>query len=1300
MASAQEARPSFLTDFETIPYELSVPPDPPEAELYGLYYTRSCDDSPYCDCDILNEDLNGDGVAETDIEDSCIAVQDSDGDQILDVVQDDNSNGIPDLVDLDWRGGGPSTGLVPSVAHALKQSLHAYRENWGFDPPLWGGVPREIWLYDFPEPEDLPEAAGLAHSDGSRVELDPEALRAATSNLPRSIMAHEIWHMTQYAHAWSKGSSGEWGLEGQARMVEDRVLADLDVDPDSSFLASAKSYIANPTWVEDEQAVGLLGASYDAALWWSYLAEQAGNDFIDTSGEGMDFVKAVFDMREQLQTGGQTAIDQTLRTRTGRGFDDTFWDFTIANYAKDIDVHRLAPRAPDGRDPEQVLRHREELDAPAGTLGFGPVARATFDAATLAGNVGGVVDAARFGVNDPDAMPAYGAKYFEAELPDPATCPLVTWEVLNFEGEPLMHSFLLLAEDSNGNGREELIALERHRGDLFSRGVVNKPEYARIAGIVATAGGSGAGFTWEARCSVNLTVEIIEPTADFPAPVGEPADPGRFLVWLEVKDLPVTDSVTGLEWARDFSVTVGGVPATVLNGDYVQNQYWLSVQAPDFPDSMAGQEVALVVSLVGTGVRDTADLAVVYEVIAKDQILVLDSSGSMANQNKLVSAQAAARLFADTIQAQDQIGVASFSDTASLDFDLTRAPDQDDAANVRADARQAIDGIVPLNQTSIGAGLRQGQAMLDKGGASGSEAWMVLLSDGLENRQPMAMDIVGSAVAPAGTKVHAIALGSEADPELMRNIAVNTCGEVMVDHCFHALDNDGLPLPALRMAAAAPPPLQDLTNELADIYRRAGETISRHQRLWQEDGTLSGNQAFKVSVTDKGAKEAFLSFNWRDAARAFSVSITPPTGAIPFTVLSDGANHTTYFTPELVPGDYTVQVSGNNEWIGSLSARIVDGVELHAFVDAVEEDRKVLEPVKLQVSLTGDDGPVPGAAVSAEVYRFDGTEESIDLRDDGVAPHDDEPYDGVYGYSYDRVNGVESHSIIFDITAAGDSFTRHRRLTYRPADTSLPDQNGDGLVDRWQQRYDVTGANRDPDRDGLTNRQEMNLGTDPTQADTDRGGESDGSEVAHGRNPVAGEDDAIPPIADLRCEAKPGAATLRFDPRSQYSRVRVFRRTKATGFSSIGDFDAADGAVEDSGLANGQLYVYFLQARGPDNVRGGYSARRFCQPREDPVPPASLLVINDHADTTDRTDVTLRMSQTYGPDGAGEITQVKLSNSPDVFRQPWRPFAATMPWTIEPDPDTGWAYVYALFRDDAGNVSRGVTADGILYEPD
>lgn len=1287
-------KPAFLTESTIISAD---------GGLYEFWFTSTCSTGdPDCNCDTnFDNDSDGDGILDEDtISESCIADTDADGDGVLDTFQDVNLNGIPDLVDPDWSGGGEGTGLFESLANRLPDILDVFINDWGLrDPHLIINPPhdltRDLWIHD------LEDAGGVAHRDGSSIELNTESM-LKTSRRPREILTHEVWHTTQNAYDANR-AAGKWAVEGQARMVPDRTFADLDTDPDRRFLSTARDFLDDPTWVVDldldndgteetKQAVGLLGASYDAALWWAYLVEQAGNDYVGTPGEGMDFVEAVLEKAQQppIYLTGQAAVDQTLRERIGRGFDDTFWDFTIANYAKDTDLTRLSPAALDGRDPQTVLRYRDELEG--GTdLHYGTVITNSIASSDLAVGAAGLVDAAQAGVDDADGMPDYGAKYYEVPLPSPQACSLISWEALNFEGDQLMHSFLLLADDTNGDGKEEVISLERHRGATFTRGVINKAEYARFVAIVAT-GGEAAGYLWEARCKTPI-VTIVEPTTAFPASVGNPAAPGRFLLWLEVTDGSTTDSVVGLDWQRDFAVTVGGVPATVLNGDYVQNQYWLLVQAPDIPGAQLGDSYNVRVDLVGTPASDTETNAVVYDLIPKDQVLVIDRSGSMSFQNKLGSAQAAARLYSDATQQSDQLGVVSFSDNALEESPLVLIPDQDDSAGVRAAAQADIDAIVAAGQTTIGGGLRLGQNMLNANGVAGNEPWMVLLSDGFENRQPWAIPVTAAEVAPSGTKVHAIALGVESDPDLMRAIAVITCGEIMVDHCFHALDNDGLPIAA---SAAMTPP--NLTNEMADIYRRIGETIADHQRLWQDGGTTSGAYLINLTVEESGGREAFFSFNWEDSTNPLNVSISGPLGAV-FTQLTDGMNHSTIFVPELISGNYVITLNGANEWIGSLSARIVEGTEMHAFIDTAEEDRNVLEPAQLQVSVSDDGGPVPDASVTATVYRFDGIEEAITLRDDGVAPHDDEPNDGVYGYTYDRVNGIEEHNITFDITAIGPGFTRHKRLTYRPANTTRPDANNDGLVDRWQMRYKVRGANADPDRDGLTNEDEMNLGTDPTHPDTDRGGETDGSEVDHGRNPLEATDDALEPVTDFWCESQPGMTLLRFNLYPDYDRVRVFRRTLTTKFTALGEFSPKGGELADNSVVNGVNYVYFIQALGTGNVRGAYSIRRHCQPDIDPYAPVSELYLNDDFSATNSIQVTVTIPQVYHTDGTPDITHVRLSNSPDFQNASWQPYSENSPWTITPNAETSWGYVYAQLRDAAGNVSQQTIADGIFYDP-
>ena len=102
----------------------------------------------------------------------------------------------------------------------------------------------------------------------------------------------------------------------------------------------------------------------------------------------------------------------------------------------------------------------------------------------------------------------------------------------------------------------------------------------------------------------------------------------------------------------------------------------------------------------------------------------------MADDEKMTSAQAAARLFIDSTNAGDQLGVASFSNTASTDFALAQIQDQDDGRGVRANAHDAVDRLAPLGGTSIGAGLTEAQDQIDRAGNPDAQPWIVLLSDG------------------------------------------------------------------------------------------------------------------------------------------------------------------------------------------------------------------------------------------------------------------------------------------------------------------------------------------------------------------------------------------------------------------------------------------------------------------------------------------------------------------------------------------------------------------------------------------
>jgi hypothetical protein len=706
----------------------------------------------------------------------------------------------------------------------------------------------------------------------------------------------------------------------------------------------------------------------------------------------------------------------------------------------------------------------------------------------------------------------------------------------------------------------------------------------------------------------------------------------------------------------------------------------------------------------------------------------------MASNDKLVSAKVAARLFADVKQKFDMLGVVSFSNDADEEFPLTVVPDQDDAAGVRGNAQAAINGISDDARTSIGDGLQKGQDMLSGGGNPDHQWAMVLLSDGMEN-EPLSWFNVRPGIVSAGTKVHAIALGQDADEEMMRDIAESTCGAVWVDQCYHYIEESGV----LAAARANAPAISQLPNALSDIYRRAEETIADHQRLWQSAGILDGSQTVDVQIAEDGVRNGFFSINWNDAATPLNVNVTGPSG-VTLIKLSDSQTHVVFYADKLPPGTYHVELSstsGANTWVGSLSGRIIHGTSMYTFLDNVLLERRPGLPVRLQASLTDDKGPVSGAVISATVRRPDGTADLVHLVDDG-GPYDDIADDGVYGYVYDRINRplvidvLRGHTWIFDLHAKGvnndgNSFERHKRLTYTPylgrEQTSL-DQEPDGMLDRWEDRFDgvdstVVDGDQDPDNDGLSSKEEFEFGTNPDDPDTDRGGETDGSEVAKGQNPLFSADDTIPPIADFWAENKPESVILHFNPRPEYKKMRIYRRDGLVGPFALIDvvdlpmmtdtlryapahdpeFDPTKGQLLDKDLVNDQDYFYIIQPEGESNALGRPSQVLYAEPAKDPVQPEGTVIINDDDRFTASTSVTLTLYALTLPDGTQNAKHVQVSNAPDLAGAPWLPFKSEMPWSIDPDPETDLASVYVRFRDGAGNVSDVIYGDSILYKP-
>lgn len=144
-----------------------------------------------------------------------------------------------------------------------------------------------------------------------------------------------------------------------------------------------------------------------------------------------------------------------------------------------------------------------------------------------------------------------------------------------------------------------------------------------------------------------------------------------------------------------------------------------------------------------------------------DLMLVIDRSGSMGGQ-PIIDARNAAKAFVDFLDlANDRVGLASFSTSATLDHVLTH-----DGESVKA----RIDTLIASGSTAIGEGIAVAHTQILANTQPGVPPVMVVLSDGFNNagRDPIT---AANAAKNDNIRIVTIGLGSGADENLLKAIA-------------------------------------------------------------------------------------------------------------------------------------------------------------------------------------------------------------------------------------------------------------------------------------------------------------------------------------------------------------------------------------------------------------------------------------------------------------------------------------------------------------------------------------------------
>lgn len=602
----------------------------------------------------------------------------------------------------------------------------------GFDVLPAGDTELEVFIAETP----LVGTIDSLDSTWDSAWMDDDAIDNNDQLQKRILAYHEIQHLIQARY----DSSPDWLFygEGIARAIEDRVDTGLDADTGHWFIPEVNGVLGT----DANRTNDLYTLRYRSVLWWTWLMDQYRNGngvdppVTDANDVGWG---ALRDFYEELETQptDQTGTVNDFIADQGSNFGDDFIDYTLALWA-----HKYNPvDSRIGFIDAEIVNNANQLTG-HNTHAGGPVF-----------------------TTDTVNMNPRSSRYWEF---DPASqCDFTAF---TFDGGANEYGFSVMTEDG---------------GNLIDRWTSYSSEWARtvrtidldnIVGVVSAVNDSGSVDVGHG-CVVP-TLSIKRPSSSDQAQVGEADNPRSFIARLEVTGSG-GGAVAGL-LASDFDVSISEtgfalapeIDAAVINAAYVQDNYWLLIQAPsDAEGAVTGTEYDLTVDLGGiSSATQTAALTYVDE--PQDVMIVLDRSGSMGDDTgKLEAARNAAILLVDELSDGDQGGYVAFDTDATLRESL----DQIGTNNQRDDLIVDIANETDLNRTSIGDGLRTALDDYNANQDATHTCHFVLLSDGMENEPEYWAD-VKSDIDGSGCAVHTIALGPETDEELMQEIADDTGG--------------------------------------------------------------------------------------------------------------------------------------------------------------------------------------------------------------------------------------------------------------------------------------------------------------------------------------------------------------------------------------------------------------------------------------------------------------------------------------------------------------------------------------------
>ncbi|XP_063970294.1 calcium-activated chloride channel regulator 1-like [Lytechinus pictus] len=149
-------------------------------------------------------------------------------------------------------------------------------------------------------------------------------------------------------------------------------------------------------------------------------------------------------------------------------------------------------------------------------------------------------------------------------------------------------------------------------------------------------------------------------------------------------------------------------------------------------------------------------------------VLVLDTSGSMDGERFEKMIKGASNFIQSVVPDNNYVGIVEFSDSSTVNSYMTQLTSVSSRSELESRLPRYADG-----STCIGCGIRKGIEVAQYNGTDSRGAYLILLSDGLENEEPYIADTLGD-IESSGVILHTIAL-YQADTQ-MEELAQMTGG--------------------------------------------------------------------------------------------------------------------------------------------------------------------------------------------------------------------------------------------------------------------------------------------------------------------------------------------------------------------------------------------------------------------------------------------------------------------------------------------------------------------------------------------